>query len=75
VRDKIVHVKVKMSIQGDWKREPLKAVSGISRGIANLEDTLREAVALAREQGRTWDDIGRSLGVSRQAAWERFSTD
>jgi hypothetical protein len=73
--DERVHIKVKMSIEGDWKRAPLKAVAGISKGIANLEETLRQAVAIAREQGRTWDDIGRSLGVSRQAAWERFSTD
>lgn len=30
-------------------------------------------VRLARERGLSWTEIGQALGVSRQAAWERFS--
>jgi hypothetical protein len=30
------------------------------------------AVAAAREAGDSWTIIGAALGVSRQAAWERF---
>lgn len=33
---------------------------------------LRQAVASARSAGHSWDDIGRLLGVSRQAAQQRF---
>jgi hypothetical protein len=29
-------------------------------------------VAQARSEGCSWEDIGRALGISRQAAWERF---
>jgi hypothetical protein len=34
----------------------------------------QESAGRARSEGRTWDEIGQSLGVSRQAAWERFAT-
>jgi len=34
---------------------------------------VRELVALARANGRSWGEIGIALGVSRQAARERFS--
>lgn len=32
-----------------------------------------QLVRFAREDGATWGDIGRSLGVSRQAARQRFA--
>lgn len=35
----------------------------------------REAVVQARSQGRSWAEIGAALGMSRQAAWEQFSSD
>lgn len=37
--------------------------------IAALID---EAVGLARKSNRTWDEIGRALKISRQAAQKRF---
>jgi hypothetical protein len=30
-------------------------------------------VAMARAQGRSWTEIGRALGVTKQTAWARFS--
>lgn len=45
-----------------------RSMSAIDREQAGL---LR-AVRLARARGYTWDRIGAILGVSRQAAWERF---
>lgn len=35
---------------------------------------LRDAVASARGAGHSWDTVGRLLGVSRQAAQQRFGT-
>src|SRR4051794_1019450 len=33
----------------------------------------RDAVRRARSEGRTWGEIGRCLGISRQAARQRFA--
>src|SRR5215213_6858002 len=40
------------------------------RGVA--EELLDRYVAAAREEGRSWSEIGTALGVSRQAAQQRF---
>lgn len=37
------------------------------------EARLREAVQVARAHGRSWNQIAMALGVSRQAARQRFS--
>ncbi|HVX46211.1 MAG TPA: MFS transporter [Mycobacteriales bacterium] len=70
-----VHVTVTLGIDGDWEAEPLKVITGIREGIKNFDGILREAVAVARKQGITWEEIGKAWGVSRQSAWERFATD
>jgi ATP-dependent Clp protease ATP-binding subunit ClpX len=47
--------------------------------IAASRDQVEEAVIdraqRLRKRGVTWARIGEGLGVSRQSAWERFSTD
>lgn len=40
--------------------------------VDNARDMLQEHVDLLRERGVSWSRIGEALGVSRQAAWERF---
>ena len=32
----------------------------------------RNAVAQARKSGLSWEDIGRALDMTKQAAWEQF---
>jgi hypothetical protein len=56
-------------------REPLQALWELSRAGTELEVLLREQVAEARSQGATWDEIGESLGMSRQSAWEYYTRD
>ena len=46
-----------------------EAVDSVRSGEARV----REMVARARANGRSWGEIGISLGVSRQAARERFA--
>lgn len=44
--------------------------------VANVDqdaEFLRQWVALLRERKLSWAEIGKALGVSRQAAWERFN--
>jgi hypothetical protein len=37
-----------------------------------LRTLLDEAVEQARGEGASWDDIAQALGMTRQAAWERW---
>ncbi|WP_261623863.1 DUF3887 domain-containing protein [Nesterenkonia marinintestina] len=40
--------------------------------LDQAKEQLRQSVRQARYEGRTWVDIGRALGMSRQAAFKRF---
>ena len=64
---------VTLTIEDDWESDPLRVVAGIREGMDALEAWQRKAVATARQQGRSWEEVGRACGVSRQAAWERFA--
>ncbi len=55
--------------------EPLQALRELSLARTELEALLRERVAEARRQGATWEEIGESLEMSRQAAWEYYTRD
>ncbi len=41
--------------------------------VRSAEHAVHELVGRLRERGVSWARIGEGLGVSRQAAWERFS--
>lgn len=67
-------IKVGLDIQGDWLERPLDFLVELNKCTQTLvHDLTRQAVDTAREQGRTWEEIGGALGISRQAAWERFA--
>jgi len=51
----------------------LRAVAEAVDRVRAGEARVRELVALARANGRSWGEIGIALDVSRQAARERFS--
>jgi len=70
-----LQVEVTLTIDGDWESDPLRVIAGIREGARNLDDWQQKAVAVAREQGRSWEEIGAACGVTRQAAWERFAKD
>ncbi|CAN5349402.1 ClpX C4-type zinc finger protein [soil metagenome] len=40
-----------------------------------VEEAVMDRVQRLRRRGVTWARIGESLGMTRQSAWERFSTD
>ena len=53
--------------------DPLEALRELSRADVELGTLRRQRVEAARRQGATWDQIGVSLGMSRQAAWEYYT--
>ncbi len=51
----------------------LRAIGELVNAISSDEAGLAEAVKVARANGRSWTAVGLALGVSRQAAHDRFS--
>lgn len=50
----------------------LHDLTALASFAEDAETALREAVWAQRAAGRSWAEIGRALGVSRQAAHKRF---
>lgn len=50
-----------------------RAIIAAAEAVDAAEAGLRDAVASARAAGDSWTVIGAALGVSRQAAQQRFS--
>lgn len=52
--------------------DDLRGVAVAAQAVRDDEAQLREAVEIARAHGRSWNQIAVALGVSRQAARQRF---
>lgn len=69
-----MQINVNLDIKGDWQASPLDFLRKLTACTTTLVEELEaKAVTIAREQGASWTDIGSALGISRQAAWERFA--
>lgn len=55
------------------RTDDLQQVAAISDMLRAKESELRETVNTARAHGRSWNQIAVALGVSRQAARQRFA--
>ena len=53
--------------------ELLQTLPKIMATSDQVDEFLRDWVGLLRDRGISWQHIGLALGVSRQAAWERFA--
>jgi hypothetical protein len=51
----------------------LRAVAEAATAVRHDDARLVEQVAIARGRGRSWNQIALALGVSRQAARQRFA--
>jgi hypothetical protein len=54
--------------------ELLAALPASDAAVDAVDAKLRDHVALLRARDVSWERIASALGVSRQAAWERFRT-
>lgn len=54
------------------KSRLLKRVATAAAAFEAARDALHQAVRTALDDGASWSEIGRVLGVSRQAAFQRF---
>jgi hypothetical protein len=53
--------------------EDLRGIADAAQAVREDEARLREAVEVARAHGRSWNQVAVALGVSRQAARQRFA--
>jgi hypothetical protein len=53
--------------------DDLREIAIAAEAVRADDARLREAVVLARARGRSWNHIALALGVSRQAARQRFA--
>lgn len=53
--------------------DDLRAIATAADAVRADDARLREAVLVARAHGRSWNHIALALGVSRQAARQRFA--
>ena len=62
---------------GGWDEQPddelLASLARIQAVISQVDAAVHDHVDMLRARGTSWTRIGEALGVSKQAAWERFS--
>jgi hypothetical protein len=51
---------------------PLDAIASIQGAVSEIGEGMQAAVQRAREAGSTWAEVGQVLGITRQAAFQRF---
>jgi len=64
----------RLRLVGDWDAAPLDGLCQTARVAGALDKLQEDLVRKARDAGRSWTEIGASLGITKQSAWERFST-
>jgi len=62
-----------MTTSNPLKETGLSLLAETVAKLALAEDELKENVQLVRSCGATWDEIGAALGVTKQAARQRFA--
>jgi hypothetical protein len=60
------------SLAEDGGAHPLDRLRAMRLGADYWDALLRDVVTAARERGCTWAEIGEALGVTAQAAHQRF---
>ena len=53
--------------------DPLVLLAVMNFLVSQADDGINVLVRLCRDLGASWTQIGEVLGMSKQAAWERFS--
>jgi ClpX C4-type zinc finger len=62
---------------GSWNEQPdeelLASLARIQAVVSQVDAAIHDHVAVLRDRRISWTRIGQALGVSKQAAWDRFS--
>jgi len=66
------HLQANLQVALDRKRSSLERLSAVKSVDVNLHDLERTLVLAARNEGVIWKEIGLRLGITTQAAQQRF---
>jgi ClpX C4-type zinc finger len=62
---------------GSWNERPddelIASLAKTQAVVSQVDAAVHDYVDVLRDRGVSWTRIGGALGVSKQAAWERFS--
>src|ERR1700737_4809175 len=62
-----------ISVGGDWSDAPLRGLAALREASRQLDAQMWSAVKQAKLAGHTWEQIGASMGLSKQAVFERYA--
>lgn len=62
------------SVEDDRHPSTADYLQALSMAAQTAESALRTAVGVARAEGASWEAVGRWVGVSRQAAQQRYGS-
>jgi hypothetical protein len=65
--------RVRLRLVGPWEQDAIEDVRDACRVDMAVEKLLYQSVMAARSEGHSWSQVGDVMGISKQAAWERFS--
>ena len=65
--------KARLRTIGPWGERPLEDLAVACQASVAVDKLIRQTVVSAREQGCSWAEIGHTLRMTKQSAWERFS--
>jgi hypothetical protein len=60
------------SSEDSWRQEVLYTLTCIQQIRATIDRNELNTVRVARQAGLSWTEIATGLGVTRQAAWEKW---
>lgn len=55
-----------------YEAVPLLRLQHAAQALAEAKEDVENAVYAAAHNGKSWSEIGEVLGISKQAAWERY---
>ena len=68
-----MNLNINISIGGDWSDDPLRGLVALHEAGKQVDAQIWSTVRQAKLAGHTWEEIGRTMGLSKQTVFERYA--